>query len=112
MRQGQQVQLVSIVLYISNYFPTFLRSIHDYSQAHRDSASEDEMWSPEPSVPTTSRRRRATRKSRSRAEDATQGSNYYPIMWRVIGGGVMMGGERGCSFVTVISVVFGAECCG
>lgn len=31
-------------------------------------------------------------------EDATQErTNFYPITWRVIGGGVMMSGSRQCS---------------
>ncbi|KAI0087012.1 hypothetical protein BDY19DRAFT_894052, partial [Irpex rosettiformis] len=33
-------------------------------------------------------------KSECTGKDARQGGNYYPITWRVIGGGVMMSGSR------------------
>ncbi|GJE98977.1 zinc finger CCCH domain-containing protein [Phanerochaete sordida] len=62
--------------------------IHDQSQARRPSQS------PVVGSPPTSRRRRAAKRAQARAEEAEQRTNFYPITWRVIGGGVMMGGQR------------------
>lgn len=62
--------------------------IHEQSQARRPSQASDA------SSPSTSRRRRAARRAQARAEEAERRDNFYPIMWRVIGGGVMMGGQR------------------
>ena len=68
--------------------PHLCRSIHDQSQARRPSQS------PVVGSPPTSRRRRAAKRAQARAEEAEQRTNFYPITWRVIGGGVMMGGQR------------------
>ena len=70
-----------------------MRSIHDQSQTRRRHTADHERRAPDAGSPATSRRRRAAKKS-PKAEEHDKHSNYYPITWRVIGGGVMMGGER------------------
>ncbi|EKM51695.1 uncharacterized protein PHACADRAFT_101586 [Phanerochaete carnosa HHB-10118-sp] len=62
--------------------------IHDQNQARHPSQS------PDVSSSSMSRRRRAAKRAQAKAEEAEKRSNYYPITWRVIGGGVMMGGQR------------------
>jgi hypothetical protein len=63
-----------------------IHSIHDLSavqgsQSEQESASDDSVDSPQaPSEP------------RSKADEEGE-RNMYPITWRVIGGGVMMGGQ-------------------
>ena len=75
-------------------------SIHEQHQARRRSTSESEPQPPDVDGSSPSRRRRAAKQIQMiKAEDADKRSNFYPITWRVIGGGVMMSGHRRCSCI-------------